>query len=66
MKKISTGAERISEFYFFSVNMNAATRCLELVFIGFMRGFSSIILPRARRKSESILPYGEFFQRSYR
>ena len=29
-------------------------------------GFSSIILSRARRKSESILSYGELFQRSNR
>jgi hypothetical protein len=39
---------------------------LELVLIGFVHGFSSIILTRARRKSESILSYGELFQRSNR
>jgi hypothetical protein len=39
---------------------------LELVLIGFVHGFSSIILTRARRKSESILSYGELFQRNNR
>jgi hypothetical protein len=41
-------------------------KLLELVLIGFVHGFSSIILTRARRKSESILSYGELFQRSNR
>jgi hypothetical protein len=33
----------------------------ELVLIGFVHRFSSIILTRARRKSESILSYGALF-----
>ena len=38
----------------------------ELVLIGFDHGFSSNILTRARRKSESNLPYGALFPRSNR